>query len=194
MMSILALIGLIVLVIAAIVLTEVENFGVATVVLIVSVGVAQFYNLVNFAAFARTHALTSVLYTLAYFGVGVGWSFIKWFSFLIGFRDEYRAQKEAFLKKYPIGDSPWTDKIQSDFSSYLGYGTRDYRGHSLTHKPTAAHNKVRIVAWMAFWPCSMIGTLLNDPVRRLFTWLFNNFKALYQHMSDWVFRNEKEMK
>lgn len=49
-------------------------------------------------------------------------------------------------------------------------------------------------AWMAFWPCSVISTLLNDPIRRLFRYLFNLLKSLYQKMADAVFADDPELK
>jgi hypothetical protein len=61
-------------------------------------------------------------------------------------------------------------------------------------RPRAAKNKRRITAWMAYWPCSAIGTLLNDPVRKFFNWAFGQFKDLCQKLADHVFRADVELK
>ena len=43
------------------------------------------------------------------------------------------------------------------------------------------------------WPCSFLGTLLNDPVRRLFNFIFINL-GCHQKMADAVFRHDIELK
>ncbi len=92
----------------------------------------------------------------------------KWFSFLMRFRD--------VLKEVDVpGSEHYRDTM--------------YRGNSLRQKPMAASNKAKITAWMIFWPFSMVGTVLNDPVKRIFTFLFGRFKHLYQKMSDGVFKD-----
>jgi hypothetical protein len=194
---------LICLAIAAIVatfLTETENFGWATLVLIVSVAAAQLFHVINLLTFVSEHGLTTVLYILGYLGVGIVWSFIKWFSFLLSFRDKFRTLKEEYLTGLnlnPKGQVP-LEKL-SAFQQFVSdqYSRYDYTsseaGMSSLKKPRASKNKARIVSWMSLWPCSFLGTLLNDPVRRLFNFLFHNFKALYQRMSDAVFANDSEL-
>lgn len=206
------------------VLTEVENFGWATATLLVSFGFFalgghyHWFGLPSLFDFVRDHGIWTLAYVCAYLLVGVGWSFAKWFSFLMGFRDTFRAQKEKFLayKGLPV-TTALTAELQAEFIKAFGSENRfgrprhyddngnpveykgwnpetyEYRGNSLSARPRAAKNKSRITAWAAFWPFSFVGTLLNDPIRRLFNFLFEQFKALYQHMSDWVFRKDVEL-
>jgi len=68
-----------------------------------------------------------------------------------------------------------------------------FGGHGKWTKPLASQHKGTITGWMAFWPFSFVGTLLNDPVRRIVTFMFRHFKALYQKMSDRIFANDKEL-
>jgi hypothetical protein len=176
--------------VAATILMELESFGWTTVLLIASVVGAQVFHIVNIWSYASTHALTTLVYVGAYVGIGVVWSFVKWFSFLMAFRDEFRKVKETYLLvkdlRSPDGHHPL------DFASYVKY--KGFRGNPLSEKPLASFNKSRIISWMGLWPCSVIGTLLNDPVRRIFNFLFHNFKALYQKMSDAIFANDTELK
>jgi len=189
-----ALIGVVVV---AIVLTELEQFGWATVLLIASVIGAQVLTPMAPLTWVKGHAVETLIYALVYVAIGIAWSFGKWFSFLIQFRDQFRAEREAFLtskKLEPSGQVP--EAMHEAFMQYLcnGYRTRSFSGNVLTEKPKASNNKSRIISWMSLWPCSVVGTVLNDPIRRLFNFLFNNFKALYQKMSDHVFRNDVELK
>lgn len=204
------------------ILLETENFGWATASLI-ACGIAwvvlgRWFHVYSLTDFLHDHGVWSLVYVGVYVVLGVAWSFAKWFSFLMGFRDAFRAEKEKFLtfKGLPT-TTALSGELQEEFIKAFGsetrYGSRrhydnsgnpieykgwvpgkyEYQGNSLNARPRASKNKSRITAWSAFWPFSFVGTLLNDPVRRLFNFLFNQFKALYQKMSDWVFRKDVEL-
>lgn len=149
-------------------LTETERFGWGTLATIGTLVVAQWLHWADILGFARANALMSAVYFGGYIVAGVVWSFVKWFSFLMRFRD--------VLKEIDVPGSEH-------------YRETSYRGNSLNQKPMAARNKKKITAWMIFWPFSMVGTVLNDPVKRIFTFLFGRFKHLYQKMSDRVFKD-----
>src|ERR1035437_5071120 len=189
-----ALIGIMVV---AVVLTEVEKFGWATALLLLTVVSFDFFHVLPVLEWVASHSTQSILLALVYVVVGVLWSFGKWFSFLIQFRDKFREQKVAFLTYKKLDTTgPIPALLLEEFQTQLYNGSRSRSRYSreginaLTDKPRASNNKARIVSWMSLWPCSMIGTLLNDPIRRVFNFLFNQFKNLYQKMSDHVLRNE----
>lgn len=186
------------------VLMEVEHWGWATFTLLATFGASllahHFWGTFSVVDWVIANGVFTLVYVLAYLAIGVGWSFVKWFSYLMGFRDTFREQKEAFCTKRGLDPkAPITDeKVLSDFdqhlSSNVSWGEK-HRGQLLSReRPRAAKSKARITAWMAFWPFSVVGTVLNDPVRRLFNFLFTNFKALYQKMADHVFRKDVELK
>lgn len=178
-------------------LTEVENFGWATVTLIATCVALHFLHVIDVFPWVASHALETVYLVLGYLAVGVVWSFAKWFSFLLAFRDYYRDVRAGYYerKKWPA-DYKMTEQEELDFRSYTNdYSyTREYRGNRMSEKPQAAKNKSRITAWMAFWPFSFVGTMINDPLRRVFKFLFDSFRALYQKVSDRVFANHPELK
>lgn len=265
------LIALAVIYVAGCFLVELECFGWATIVLIASVVGVQCLHVFDIVSYVAAHVLTSALYTAGYVVIGVIWSFIKWFSFLMKYRDKFRGLKQKFLdiNKFPLNSTSLVDRqvsyaIKCAFEKYLlthspanikfksvayradgadadndqpynqpvnnlerdklwiafldesktpnnqtipttltdafevflreqhSYG--DYADLRDGKKPVATANKAKITAWMAFWPCSMLSTLLNDPIRRLFKYLFKLFQGLYQKMSDWVFSNDPELK
>lgn len=184
------------------VFTEVENFGWATVTLIAtaigSVVLGHWWPEYSLITFIKAHGVFTAIYAGAYVGVGVAWSFVKWFSYLMSFRDAFREQRNAFCTKNsldPAAPIP-EDKLPA-FDQWISHvsWSNNHRSQLLSReRPRAAKNKARITAWAAFWPFSFLGTLLNDPVRRIFNFLFNQFKALYQKMSDWVFRKDVELR
>ena len=174
-------------------LLEVEHWGWATATLIATTLAAQFLHVADIFGFVTHHAVESLLYALGFLAVGVVWSFVKWFSFLIQFREKFREHRDEWYsaKGLAVG-TELTAEQQKEFDDSFRY--QSFNGNALNTKPKATKNKRRIVAWMAYWPFSMVGTIINDPVRRLFKFLFNTFKALYQNIADHVFRNEVGMK
>jgi len=180
--------------VVATVLTEIERWGWATATLIASVVAMHYFNVFDVVAYLRTHVMETVIYVGVYFAAGVPWSFVKWFSFLYRFRDEYRETKESFKTAF---DKREKMHAASGFGADVARPSLDeafkHAHPRFAKRPTAAENKSRIVAWMSLWPLSMVGTLLNDPVRRLVNFLFNRFKKLYQRSVDYVFRNDADL-
>jgi hypothetical protein len=218
-MILLILAVLFVLFVVECILIETEGFGWATVTLLLSLGASvvlgRWFHVYSVVDFVRDHGVFTLVYAGAYVGVGIAWSFVKWFSYLMSFRDAFRSQKEAFIKDTnerrakltdvtgrdasPLDpNAPIPTAYQAEFKAFIQQNARwtsEHRSQLFDmERPRASKNKARITAWACYWPFSFVGTLLNDPVRRLFNLLFNWFKALYQQMSDWVFRNDGELK
>jgi hypothetical protein len=209
--------------------TEVENFGLATVVLLVTLALTiaahhVWANVPSVVDVVKSNGAFSLVYIVIYVAVGIAWSFVKWFSYLLRFRDAFREQKEIFLKKenekraknligHTGGDAPSSlerfkrlsegpldlnapvpQDLMGAFEKHLSYGVKFGDSWLSMERPRAAKNKYRITAWASFWPFSVVGTLLNDPVRRFFHFLFDQFKALYERVSNFVFRKDVELK
>lgn len=200
-MFILAILGLLVVLgVLAIVFTETDRFGFATLTLLVSIGLMQGFHIVDVLHYVEHHALQSLAYAGAYVALGVGWSFVKWFSYLMSFRDKYREVKERFLNTKglnPAGQVP--EEMMVEYKNWLvsTYGRwpdKEMRQIQLLERPKASNNKSAILAWMTLWPFSFIGTVLNDPIRRLFNFLFNSFKKSYQALADRVLAKDVELK
>lgn len=186
-----------VLFIIGMILVEIENFGQATLLLIVYGFLVQLLNVADIFSYVVHHIVNSLEYIVYYLVTGIVWSFVKWLSFLFKFRSKFREVKRDFLRNNNIvGTNVIPQHLMDSFDKYRReqYSYNINIDFSTGKKPLAIKNKSRLIAWAAFWPCSFIGTFLNDPVRRLFTFLFNSFKDLYQKLSDWVFANDPELK
>jgi hypothetical protein len=175
------------------ILSELERFGLATLTLIATLVGAQCFHLADILGFMQHHTVESLVGVGMFLVVGVVWSFAKWFFFLVNFRDKFRELRTAWFvnnKLDPTQPLPDDLKLKSEGVDPFGWS---YRAWHNMQKPRASDNKSRIIGWMAFWPFSMVGTLLNDPIRKLFTWLFNQLKGLYQRMADKILGNEMDM-
>lgn len=175
------------------ILSELERFGLATLAMIVTLAAFQFLHFADVFGFVTHHIVESLIGVAVWMAIGVAWSFAKWFFHLMNFRDKFRELRTKWFidnKLDPTQPLPENLKDEVGDLTQLGWSYRSW--HNM-QKPRAADNKSRIIGWMAFWPFSMVGTLLNDPIRKLFTWIFNHLKGLYQKMADKILGNEMDM-
>jgi hypothetical protein len=54
--------------------------------------------------------------------------------------------------------------------------------------PTAGNSKVKLIGWLSFWPWSLVWTIINDPIRRLFNRLFLMLSSTYNSISNSMFK------
>jgi hypothetical protein len=47
---------------------------------------------------------------------------------------------------------------------------------------------------MCYWPFSLLWTLLNDPVKRMFEYLFSRTRRIYESMSEKALKEINEAK
>lgn len=156
-----------------IIATEIEWFGWSTLTIIASIVAAKYFNIFDIFFQIKEHAFENCVYTIAYIAIGVIWSFAKWFFFLMNSRDKTRKWLEQELERKShtmyINTNPPVIKI-----------------------PQASDNKGRITAWTIYWPFSFVGTILNDPFRKLFSFIFNQFKNLYQKIANSIYEKDVE--
>lgn len=117
-------------------------------------------------------------YCLYYIGVGLIWSVGKYF-FVLKKMQEYIKR----LKKCYLNDPNKTEKV-NNFKEYVDLkrnanwsNTKDYLAFENSTK--------KLVFWATFWPTSMFWTILNDPIKRLFTYIIHDLLIkLYRKMYD----------
>lgn len=109
-----------------------------------------------------------------------------------------REEIDAVLAKTPLSVDIKT-KIPEDEikhfnshlkSSYYNYNTKRYDFDENTLAgviPSAYKHKEKIVTWILWWPTSALWTLVNDPLVRLATFIYNRFQGLYKKMANRVF-------
>ena len=97
---------------------------------------------------------------ISYFIVGAIWTVTKWYFFLL-------KEKDKCLEK------------NKDRDNWHQWATID--------PPKVSDHKSNIMLWMSYWPISAIWTIINDPIKKLFTLIFNKIKNGMQAMSDNIF-------
>ena len=107
---------------------------------------------------------TVAKYAAIYFLVGLFWAIAK-FYFKCKRTREYLLTKKAAGEKIDNWDIP-------SFDSY----------------------KAKIIGWASYWPLSMIAFILDDPIRRLITAMWNMFSGIFRQIYDNAFGDLKPVK
>lgn len=132
---------------------------------------------------------STVYFSLAYVGAGIVWSFMKWKSYIGKKIDLFTEYKQKFIDKNGDINSNW--KLWTDFL----YGNKTSLGASsyfdvkdtpetIAQKiiPQANTKKSLIVSWISYWPMSLSATILNNPFRRFFEWIYSLVSGIYDKM------------
>ncbi len=167
-----------------------------TLVILLSLGNA------NWLAWIGEHPFKFVLGIAGYLGTGVAYGVGKWWLYVRDTMARYLEVRNDWLhhkiESLPDNteDPGYKSALQTgildsvvleEWQKYLEqyYKMRPYKRSFV--KPLVAKNKGRIVSWMTYWPWSGLWTLVNDPVRRFFSWAYRNVSGTLQRMSDRAF-------
>lgn len=120
-------------------------------------------DVIDLFTFVKDHPFLTLGRIGIYIGVGVVWSFFKWYFYLTNV-------KEKLLYKY-----------NNDLSKVYDYEI-----------PVASSNKSRIITWMSYWPFSALWTLINEPFKKTFKFIYSKIEGIFQAMSDRIFKDFKK--
>jgi len=125
----------------------------------------------------------TILLIAAYFVVGAVWGFVKWFLYVTRELERYNEAKATILYKHKA--SALTQDTARELKEYIS----DYGMNQIELNPQVREHKSDIMRWMIYWPFSGLWTLVNDPVRRAFRFIYTKMQATMQAVSDRMFKN-----
>jgi hypothetical protein len=165
-------------------LIQLEKFGYSATLVIVSIILysilSHFFKWPKVGEVFSRENFWLVLRYFGYYMAGtVIWSYGKWVFYLWDFRSA-RDKKVAEYKE-SLGVSPenYPNGLTVDSLTRM-LGSERYKRGYLSKTPQAKEYKAMIVAWGLWWPASLVGTLLDSPIRRLVNFIFDRFSGLYQ--------------
>jgi hypothetical protein len=183
---------------------ELERPGFATVSLVATFSLLAFFGNFNLIAAVKAHPIDAAIGLGIYFVGGTLWSFGKWFFFVRKSRetfDDLKAQfDKTYQKKYSIkvfnDESHVHETVEYDIADRDGFGYKKAIVHFVLQKggrsalkpPRASENKHRILLWMAYWPTSMLWTIINDPVKRVFKEIFRQVRGWYDAIAKQLYK------
>ncbi len=150
---------------------------------VVFVGLSDFFFGTGILSTIWHNPANIFLALLGYLGVGLLWSFPKWWFYVRKLRGELLTTMAAYRKQYRIDPAAKLDPAQLDrFHSFTAHRWVD------AIPPLASQHKILILNWMMYWPFSIIGTLCDEPLKKAFTAIFEAFRGVYQKISESAFR------
>lgn len=167
------------------VLLEFEENGWATTIFSVSVALVGWTHKNEIWEFISSNPMPTIYFGLTYIGAGLAWSLIKWKVYIKSKSDRFNQLKKDFIAKY--GDiryswKSWVSHVSSNMSLVLyEHDTPEEIVSKII--PQASEKKALIVSWISYWPMSLSATLLNNPFRRFFEWIYSIFSGLYDKIS-----------
>lgn len=131
----------------------------ATIVMILFAGIYYFFgskdHLNEILSYIVENPSLIFWWFMAYLATGLIWSILKW-SF--------------YLQKRVSNESK-------------DYEYKTVYEHTKVRIPTAGENKWRIMSWMMYWPFSALWTVIDQPVKHAFNYIFMTFEGVFNKIS-----------
>jgi hypothetical protein len=169
-------------------LLEFEKEGWATTIFSLSLFLLIWVNKDSVVNFLTNNPFQTIGFILTYIIAGVVWSLVKWRFYVYRIFEKLKKIKEGVIKKYGLLNES-SHKIfisRLDAAHFMSGGNKInfYDQYDLNRiveevMPSANDEKTKIVSWIAYWPMSLLATLLNDPFRRFFEYIYEVVSGLY---------------
>ena len=132
--------------------------------------IVHFFTKLNVLQFFRENGTFILELAAIYIGAGLAWSVAKWYFFV---RDK-RAEYDAIVEEFKKGD-------KKDFKWQVERRVGEI-------PPRAVRHKREIVSWISYWPISVVWTLLDDFLKKLFHRIYDLFAGVFQRISNAQFK------
>lgn len=119
----------------------------------------------------------------AYFVIGAGWGFAKWFLYLKDRANEYQEKRFKFLVDNGVKNATMQTVVPVELREKWGDRYNSSRhSNAGTHRPLAVDNKGRIITWMTYWPWSALWTAIRDPFRLMYQSLSTRMEQMSKNI------------
>jgi hypothetical protein len=175
---------------------EVEEEGWATTAVSIALALLLWNYGHDLWSFVKEDYGTTLLFVLGYLVAGVVWSFLKWNEFVKRKVSIYKKVRAELIVKRPDFDENsdksvemLCQKLRENRISVWGYDVKTMAELKLKIMPIGSENKASIIAWISYWPLSLLATLLNNPFRRLFEYVYSLVANAYDKISQKHFKS-----
>jgi hypothetical protein len=141
---------------------------------------------VNIVGYVKTHPSDIAVGAIVYFLIGTIWSFIKWWSFVKHERRRYDEVFNSFIEDHAdlkdVPQSKWSEDAKRQLASAIA--SKSSYDNQIRVRPQVENFKEEILLWIGFWPFSAAWTIIDDPIRRICTGIYNVIGKRLQAISD----------
>jgi hypothetical protein len=165
-------------------LVENDEGAWATLVFVGTVLSLQFFSKIPILNYMKRNPGHTLVYVGIYFAIGIAWTLVKWYFFVHNQIVKYNEFKRAFLK------GKGADTLTPALAAELADEATRLSGYdrNVAAAPDPANHKSDLTRWGTYWPFSMIGTALNDIIRKAWEYVYEILQTTYQRMSKAVFK------
>lgn len=142
----------------------------------------EFFTDLKVLTYAYHNPFSIVAGLLIYIVAGVIWSHVKWRLFLHDVKDYYK----QILTQVQASKSYKGDEVDAKFAAKRDTVSR-FNVEDIP--PRASRKKLKITGWIMYWPISIIWSIADDFILRLFNRIFELIRGSYQNASDSVFKD-----
>lgn len=141
-----------------------------------------------------------ITYAVYYVLVGLVWSVVKWYLFLLKEKQRMIDRKVIFISNLKHLKRSGSHLVTPEESTQIEQGIfpqfvkEDWKVElkRANLPPKSSDHKKRITTWMMYWVMSVLGTVLGDFLSQAFNAIYNLMSSLYDRMSKHVFGNVEE--
>lgn len=167
-----------------------EKPGWGLIVVLLALGALQLASDFKPFTWIAQNPWTFAMYVGGYLVVAVAWTVIKWFMFTTRAKETYAAIRADFVASLGRPFDVVNDKAGLHTKiTYSNYNERFGR----QIPPSPRENKRRIMLWLVFWPLDAIWSIINDPVVRLFRFIYTLISGTLQRISTGRFKGFEEL-
>lgn len=141
---------------------------------------------INIFAWIWTNLFLAFTYFVGYFIAGAIWGTTKWWFYCHKLLDVVKDIKVEFLNKFNITDNVIPDNKRDDFEAKVLSDVSKY--HDRYFPPRALDHKSDWLMWATWWPFSFFWTMLNQPIKNMWLFIYSHIGGLMQKISDSVFK------
>lgn len=178
---------------------EVEKEGVATTAVSIALALLLWNYGRDVWEFVKNDYASTTLFVLGYLVAGVIWSFLKWNEFVKRKINIFKRTKAKLILDRPDFDenkdthiTMLCDRLRDNGLSIWGHNVKSMAELKIKVMPIGSENKSAIVAWISYWPLSLLATLLNNPFRRLFEYTYSLVANAYDEIGKRHFKSLSE--
>ena len=149
--------------------------------------VAGFFTILYFASginvisVVLANPMTAIYYVGLYVAGGVVWGCVKWWFYSRKAVDVVKELKVKFLNEKKIsGDTIPETSMDSFISSVL----HSSRYHDEDYPPRFMKHKADWTMWATYWPLSFFWTMLNQPIKKLWNFVYSQVGQMMQNMTN----------
>lgn len=164
---------------------ECDNGWVASTITIVIVITLLFGVDINVFVWIWNNPILAFEYFAVYFIFGAIWGVGKWWYYCRKLLNVARDYKVVFLNNRNISDNKIPDDMRETFGQKL---TSSSHYTDIHYPPQALHHKSDWLMWATWWPVSFFWTMLNQPIKNIWLFIYVRIGGMMQRISNHVFK------